>query len=404
MKFWTLDQLSNNFNKTMDPSKKILLALSGGPDSLLCFLLLLKSPVKSWGIVVVNHKKDPKNFHQEQSYIKNLAQYYNIPWFIHYLSEEYNEFPINQNFFRKFRQEKIILTAYENNCDTVIVGHNMEDNVDTYLMRIGKGTSIYGACGIWPQNIKYGIEFLRPLLDVSRANIQRIMKNYGYFLDPTRKMDFQRNQLRRFHHTMENLGLSLYNIHLTTKKNQQWLSHLNMYLDSIKMGYNWVLIEDFDQYNPLIKHHLINHGVKHIIPHQWVSVDYDPVDGQTAHGCWFFKKKDLLITRQPIPQNQPSQWTIQQGKTFHVLGRLWVKNQTKNSIAVQLMDQWPHGVPTAGFLKKNKSILKTMVFITTSNGYILDNSCRSLDQNNIKNNIIYMDFNGFFIIIDDGIF
>ena len=81
-----LYKLINNYKK----NSKILLACSGGPDSLLCFSLLLQLQHQyniSWGVIVINHKIKKETFSKEENYIKNICYKHNIPLHIKYLNE-----------------------------------------------------------------------------------------------------------------------------------------------------------------------------------------------------------------------------------------------------------------------------------------------------------------------------
>jgi tRNA(Ile)-lysidine synthase TilS/MesJ len=67
----------------------------------------------------------------------------------------------------------------------------------------------------------YGINFIRPLINTPRNEIEKIMKNYGYFLDPTRNYNFQRNLVRKIHKDMELAGITIRNIHITIKESEK---------------------------------------------------------------------------------------------------------------------------------------------------------------------------------------
>jgi tRNA(Ile)-lysidine synthase TilS/MesJ len=96
-------------------SKNFLIAVSGGPDSLLCLLLfithgdILKSLQITIGVININHKKNAHSFFKEETYLENLCKNFKIEYFNFYLYNDYENYKgsINQEFFRNFRLKKI---------------------------------------------------------------------------------------------------------------------------------------------------------------------------------------------------------------------------------------------------------------------------------------------------------
>ena len=117
-----------NLNK-----QTIIMGLSGGKDSS-CLLHMLISYYKDYNIipVIINHNLR-ENSHKESLKIKNYwEQVYKINvgiinW----------EKPIsNQKKAREFRLLNLSIFAIKNNSNKVFLGHNYEDKIETYLMKI----------------------------------------------------------------------------------------------------------------------------------------------------------------------------------------------------------------------------------------------------------------------------
>jgi tRNA(Ile)-lysidine synthetase-like protein len=386
----------------------ILLALSGGPDSLLCFLLLLSLKQQygyEFSTIVVNHKLDKKNFFQEEMYIKNLCSHYQIPCHIKYLMEELGHYSLNQDFFRQFRREKLITTAYEYGHNIIVTGHNLEDKVDTYLMRIGKGSGIYGACSMDYSCENYGMVFMRPLLDIHRSTIEQLMKNYGYFLDGTRHMNFQRNNIRKFHSTMASLGLNIKNIHKTIEKNQQFIQWITQDLPPVQTGFNWYYVENFFQNNPQVQYHLLRQGVTHINPMaSWDIMDMDLLKKKnfTKYSCWFILDDHLFITGQPLPQHQKIHHLVAPNTTYFYQKKFWIKNSTNHVLHVITWDQWIKNqekleLPWNKIMKKYEKYLSSTPVIATEYFDILDENMMVLHG---KKTIKYLNMNKFFLWIE----
>lgn len=81
------------------------------------------------------------------------------------------------------------------NCDVVATAHNLNDNIETFLLNLTRGASLSGLCGIPYKRDKY----IRPLLDITRAEIEEYasQNNLQYVTDSTNLCDdYTRNKLR----------------------------------------------------------------------------------------------------------------------------------------------------------------------------------------------------------------
>lgn len=83
------------------------------------------------------------------------------------------------------------------NANVVAVGHHIEDNIETFLLNLMRGTGLEGLCGM-----KYRRDhIIRPLLDVKRAEIEEYLNEVGltYIVDSSNSSDlYQRNRLRNW--------------------------------------------------------------------------------------------------------------------------------------------------------------------------------------------------------------
>lgn len=80
-------------------------------------------------------------------------------------------------------------------CDVVATAHNLNDNIETFILNLTRGASLSGLCGIPYKRDKY----IRPLLDVTRAEIEEYasQNNIQYVTDSTNLCDdYTRNKLR----------------------------------------------------------------------------------------------------------------------------------------------------------------------------------------------------------------
>jgi tRNA(Ile)-lysidine synthase len=101
---------------------------------------------------------------------------------------------------RKLRIEALLDAAKANDCDCIVTGHQKNDNAETILQRLSRGTGIRGLCGIWPMRIfNDNINFIRPLLGVTRDEIIQYLqkRNLTWQIDHTNAdCAYRRNYIR----------------------------------------------------------------------------------------------------------------------------------------------------------------------------------------------------------------
>ena len=167
-----------------DTMSRNLLAVSGGADSM--YLLCHYD-----GIVAhFNHKmRDDSN--NDAQFVKEYCQKIGRICVIGEASEPLK----NEEQARIARYDFLEKTALEYNCDCIMTAHNMNDNAETVLFNLARGTGLKGLCGI-PE--RRGLIY-RPLLGVSREEIERYLSenNIPHVEDKTNECDtYSRNRIR----------------------------------------------------------------------------------------------------------------------------------------------------------------------------------------------------------------
>jgi len=77
---------------------------------------------------------------------------------------------------RQLRRAALTEIAAETGCTTVATGHHLDDNAETLIQRMARGTGYRGLCGIRPVVDFDGLRFARPLLCVRRAEIEAYLR------------------------------------------------------------------------------------------------------------------------------------------------------------------------------------------------------------------------------------
>lgn len=166
-------------NNLIEENEGIVVALSGGPDSV-CLLHVLNRMSKEMNLKIyaahLNHKIRGLDAYMDSLYVMKLCEQLQIPCFIRaidvpkYCSE--NKLGLEDGA-RKLRYEIFNEIREKVGADKIAIGHNKNDQAETVLMRIMRGTGLQGLRGIEYKR-KDGI--IRPILDISRYEIEKYCK------------------------------------------------------------------------------------------------------------------------------------------------------------------------------------------------------------------------------------
>ncbi|MFW5889153.1 MAG: tRNA lysidine(34) synthetase TilS [Bacillota bacterium] len=189
-----------NFNKNLiNKNDKLVLAISGGIDSMVLFNYLIKlKPDLNLDLTVVHvdHQKRIDSS-EDAKFVKNQAKLHNIPCYIFELeSKEQVNF---HNYAHKKRYEYFLEIANKVNAEKIVLAHNLNDLAETILMRLNRGSSFEGYRGIL-EKVKYKNKtIIRPLLATAKADIIAYQKKYNiaYREDSSNKENaYTRNRFR----------------------------------------------------------------------------------------------------------------------------------------------------------------------------------------------------------------
>ncbi|NNC59335.1 MAG: tRNA lysidine(34) synthetase TilS [Erythrobacter sp.] len=103
---------------------------------------------------------------------------------------------------RKARYAALRDWALNRDVDTIATGHQLDDQVETFFMRLARGSGLHGLAGIRASTLVAGpdIRILRPLLGFRRAELEQVVAEAG--IDPVRdpsneNVAFDRIRIRR---------------------------------------------------------------------------------------------------------------------------------------------------------------------------------------------------------------
>lgn len=146
---------------------KILLAVSGGPDSLALLLLANASSPLQIVVATVDHQLRAGSS-SEADYVAHLCAMRSIP---HHILRPVQPISGNlQSEARKVRYALLQQTASEAGCDLIATAHHADDQLETLLMRLTRGSGVDGMSGIRPRNGN----IIRPLLEFNKSELEEI--------------------------------------------------------------------------------------------------------------------------------------------------------------------------------------------------------------------------------------
>ena len=190
----------------IQPTQKLLLAVSGGLDSMVLldfFYRFSKKKFKaSFSVGHFDHQLRPESGEQAL-WLKNYCESRDIPFFLG--CQNIKETKLAQQssieaIARHVRYDWLLKTSQEEQCHAIITAHTASDQLETVLMRLIRG-SVSGLGGINPKQSYKNRPLLRPFLGQSRVSLEGYAQAHGitWQEDPSNASDlYFRNRVR--HH------------------------------------------------------------------------------------------------------------------------------------------------------------------------------------------------------------
>nr|WP_296956020.1 tRNA lysidine(34) synthetase TilS [uncultured Mediterraneibacter sp.] len=189
----------------IQPGDRIVTGVSGGADSI-CLLVILCRLRERLGFEVevchVNHCLRGADADADEAYVKQICGQLQVPCHIFRKNVELiakNGKQSLEEAGRMVRHRAFEEICEKNRCTKIATAHHQQDNAETILMNLARGTGLKGICGIRPV---YG-ERIRPLLCLTREEIELYLEKekIHFCTDETNAEDeYTRNRIR--HHVL----------------------------------------------------------------------------------------------------------------------------------------------------------------------------------------------------------
>ena len=220
---------------------------------------------------------------------------------------------------RNIRYDILKNYCKKNNVKVILTAHNLEDQVETFFIRLSRGSGLKGLSAMKPlSKISRGVSLYRPLLDTKKKFLIKISKNiFGkYFKDPSNvNTKYLRTKVRSLKKPLEKSGIkyekifkSIQNLSLSKNTIDRYLNKI--FKELIKKANREISI-NFRKYKDLsndTKMALINESIKQLKNNYYDSrsrkvenlirnLNKNDFKKSTLGGCIFFKKGDNLCLK-----------------------------------------------------------------------------------------------------------
>lgn len=224
--------LIDKFNMSLiKENDSLLLAISGGIDSMV--MLHCVNEVKTElnlkiAVAHFDHQKRKESFLDRQL-VEDTCKKLSIECFTEKLSIDSNE--NFHDFARKERYDFFVKKAININANKILLAHNLNDNAETVMMRLTRGSSFEGYRGILEVSKYKNIQIIRPILNISRDEIETYQEENSikYNEDNSNLEDhYTRNRYR--HHVLP----------LLAQENPKYLEKIKQFSEYQELAYDLI--------------------------------------------------------------------------------------------------------------------------------------------------------------------
>lgn len=196
-----VDRFRSDLDALIPADEAVGVAVSGGPDSLA--LLLLAAAARPGQVEAASVDHGLRSEAREEAIgVSKICKELNVPHAI--LTACWND-PPESALQERARRKRYRLLSYwvEERClGALATGHHADDQAETFLMRLARGSGVRGLAGMRRRSVTTGshVRLIRPLLEWRRSELEQVCASAGVtpVMDPSNEDEqFERVRVRR---------------------------------------------------------------------------------------------------------------------------------------------------------------------------------------------------------------
>ncbi|MDB9374248.1 tRNA lysidine(34) synthetase TilS [Nodularia sphaerocarpa] len=180
-------------------NQRLLVAVSGGQDSL-CLIKLLLDLQPKWGwylsIAHCDHRWRTDS-EANADHVEKLAKSWGVSFYLETATQPLN----SEAAARNWRYEALSAIAQANNYQYIVTGHTASDRAETLLYNLMRGTGADGLQALtWQRPLTADIFLVRPLLEMTRQQTEKFCQEFNLpvWEDSTNQdVKYARNRIRQ---------------------------------------------------------------------------------------------------------------------------------------------------------------------------------------------------------------
>ena len=201
-------EIDNVLEQLRAAEQPLGIAVSGGSDSMALMILAAKAGVRAH-VATVDHRLRPEAADEARHVAQEAARlgysHETLVW------TGWDGQGNLQDAARRARRRLLSAWAAERVISTVLLGHTLDDQAETVLMRLSRAAGVDGLSAMSARRFDHGVKWWRPLLGVRRATLQQVLQAEGvdWVSDPSNQdPKYARVRMRQLSPALEQAGLS----------------------------------------------------------------------------------------------------------------------------------------------------------------------------------------------------
>ncbi|MGA7934610.1 MAG: tRNA lysidine(34) synthetase TilS [Kovacikia sp.] len=182
----------------LKPGQRVLVALSGGQDSLCLLKLLLDlQPKWNWDLAIAHCDHRWQGDIGNADFVRDLACFWSLPFYLA-TAEHINQ---TEAGARAWRYRELSQIAQQHDFPCIATGHTASDRAETLLYNLMRGSGADGLQALtWRRSLTPGVFLIRPLLTVTRSETAQFCRDWQLQIwdDPANQdLKYARNRIRQ---------------------------------------------------------------------------------------------------------------------------------------------------------------------------------------------------------------